>query len=116
MRLQLNPKELGAIDVQMVSSAHGISVTFFAEQLSTGQLLETQINQLRQSMADAGIQLSDLNIGQHGQSRQEGGFSNQNSQFAQTHQHDAALSESLVKETLQPERVVGQLGEVNYLA
>lgn len=115
MHLQLNPKELGAIDVQMVSSAQGVSVTFYAEQASTGRLLEMQMDQLRQSLTEAGIQLSGLNIGQHGQFSQEGGFLNQNPQFARTSQQAASLNETDIQETLRPERVVGQLGEVDYL-
>ncbi len=111
MRLQLNPKELGAIDVQMVTGAQGVSVTFFAEQASTSRLLETQMNQLRQSLNDAGIQLAGLNIGQHNQPRQEGG---QNPHFAQTRQLDALMNEKAIKETQHSERIIGPLGEVDY--
>ncbi|MCX6066476.1 MAG: flagellar hook-length control protein FliK, partial [Chloroflexi bacterium] len=115
MRLQLNPKELGAIDVQMVSNAQGVSVTFFAEQGSTRQLLETQINQLRQSLTDSGVQLTGLNIGQHGQSGQEGGFSNQSQQFVPYTQPDVPQAEIPVKESLRPERIAGSTTEVDYL-
>jgi flagellar hook-length control protein FliK len=116
LRLQLNPKELGAIEVQMVTGPHGVSVTFFAEQASTGRLLETQMNQLRQSLTEAGIQLSDLNIGQQGQPRQEGGSFNQHSQFAQPPQPQAASGEVKLQETLNPVRTPGQWSEVDYLA
>ncbi len=84
MHLQLNPKELGAIDVQMVRSAQGVSLSFVTEQASTGRLLETQINHLRQSLTESGIQLTNLNINQHSQSGgQQGGFFRQTPQFTQ---------------------------------
>jgi flagellar hook-length control protein FliK len=115
MHLQLNPKELGVIDVQMVSGPQGVSVTFSAEQPATGRLLETQLSQLHQSLTDAGVQISGLNIGQHGQPRQEGGFLNQNPQFAQAPQQDASLKEANIQKTRHPVRVTGQTGEVDYL-
>ncbi len=81
MHLQLNPRELGAIDVQMVKSSQGMSVTFAAEHASTGRLLETQIGQLRQSLTDSGVKLSELNISQQGFSSQQGSTSRQQNQF-----------------------------------
>jgi flagellar hook-length control protein FliK len=86
IRMQLNPGELGAIDVEMTHSAKGVSVSFITEQASTGQLIESQVNQLRQSLKDAGVQLVNLNISQHGQSYQEGGGFRQSQQFVQTSQ------------------------------
>jgi flagellar hook-length control protein FliK len=115
MRLQLNPKDLGAIDVEMAKDSHGVSVTFFAEQASTGKLLETQMNELRQSLMDSGVQLSELNISQHGQSGQKGGSQSQNTDFAQYSQQSFIETEAKIEETLRGERVSGQLGEVDYL-
>jgi flagellar hook-length control protein FliK len=116
MRLHLNPKELGVIDVQMIQSAQGVSVTFFAEQASTGRLLETQMNQLRQSLTDSGIQLSNLNIGQHGQPGQQGGSSKQGLPFAQYPNSGAARPETQaeIDSRLQPEQIAGQLQGVDY--
>ncbi len=70
LRIQLSPQDLGAIDIRLVSGPTGVSLTVIAEQASTGRLLEAQINQLRQSLTDAGVQLSNLNINQHNQSGQ----------------------------------------------
>lgn len=116
MRLHLNPKELGVIDVQMIQSAQGVSVTFFAEQASTGRLLETQMNQLRQSLTDSGIQLSNLNIGQHGQPGQQGGASKQGLPFAQYPNSGTARPETQaeIDSRLEPERIAGQLQGVDY--
>jgi hypothetical protein len=116
MSLQLNPKELGAIEVQMVRNTQGVSVTFFTEQASTGQLLESQMSNLRQSLKDAGVQLIGLNISQHDQPKQEGGFFRQDPQFNQTSQRNAFQTETASMERELPERIGGLLSnEVDYL-
>ncbi len=78
LRLQLNPQDLGAIDIRFTSNSQGISVTVFAEQASTGRLLETQLNHLRQSLNEAGVNLTQLNIHHHNLSHQHGGYAGQN--------------------------------------
>jgi len=115
MHLQLNPKELGTIDVEMVSTSQGVRVTFFAEQANTGKLLETQLNQLRESLIDSGVQLSGLNISQHGPSEQKGGFFSQDKNFTQYPQSDITRSEPDITETSRTERIARQSGEVDYL-
>ena len=94
MHLQLNPKELGFIDVQMVRSAQGVSVSFITEQASTGRLLETQINNLRQSLTDSGIQLSSVNINPQGQPGQQGSSFRQTPLFTQYANRVAVESET----------------------
>ncbi|MEW6180555.1 MAG: flagellar hook-length control protein FliK [Chloroflexota bacterium] len=75
LRVQLHPQELGGIDIRFASSAQGVSVTVYAEQASTGRLLEAQLNQLRQSLNDAGVNLTQLNIHHESPSHQSsGGF------------------------------------------
>ena len=115
MNIQLNPRELGAIEIQMVSSPKGVSVTFFAEQPGTGQMLESQMNQLRQSFKDAGIQLAGLNIGLQDQHRPEGGFSRQSQYFEQHFQRNAPQAENVMKEMERLQRVGGSSTEVDYL-
>lgn len=81
IRIQLHPQELGGIDIRFASSAQGVSVTVYAEQASTGRLLEAQLNQLRQSLNDAGVNLAQLNIHQESPSHQsQGGLGGQNPQ------------------------------------
>jgi flagellar hook-length control protein FliK len=115
MHLQLNPESLGAIDVEVVKDVEGVSVTFFAEQSSTGKLLETQLSQLRQSLVDSGVQLSSLNIGQHNHSGQEGGFSHQNTEFAQRARQEDFQKKNDLKESSRAGQVTGQTSEVDYL-
>lgn len=71
LRLQLQPQELGSIDVRLVSSSQGVAVTVFADQASTGRLLEMQIDQLRAALQDAGVQVSHLNVFQQNQPHHE---------------------------------------------
>jgi hypothetical protein len=115
MHVQLNPDVLGAVEVEMVRDAQGVSVTFFAEQASTGKLLETQLSQLRQSLVDSGVQLAGLNIGQHSHTGQEGGFQHQNMNFAQTPQRETFHREGHTQERPRAERMTGQTSEVDYL-
>jgi flagellar hook-length control protein FliK len=112
MHLQLNPKELGAIEVDMVSSSQGVQVTFFAEQASTGRLLETQLNQLRESLVDSGVQLSGLQIGQHNTPGQKGGMFGRDTNFAPFTQQN--FVESTVQDAPTVERSIGQSTEIDY--
>lgn len=78
IRVQLHPQELGGIDIRFASSAQGVSVTVYAEQASTGRLLEAQLNQLRQSLNEAGVNLAQLNIHHESPSHQsQGGLGGQ---------------------------------------
>jgi flagellar hook-length control protein FliK len=114
MRLQLNPDALGAIDVEVRKDVQGVRVTFFAEQSSTGKLLETQLAQLRQSLVDSGVQLSSVNIGQNSYSGQEGGSQHQNTNFAQTSHREDYQNELHVQESSHTELGTGQTTEVDY--
>ncbi len=115
IRMQLNPEKLGAIEVQMVHGSHGVSVNFITEQASTGQLLESQVSQLRQSLKEAGVQLVNLNINQHHQSNQEGGAFRQGQSFTQNPRRDFRQSETLVEERTRPLRIDGLTSEIDYL-
>ena len=112
--MQLNPGELGKIEVQMTHSAQGVSVSFITEQASTGQLLESQMSQLRQSLKEAGVQLTNLNISQHHQPNQEGGSFKQGQPFVQNPRRDVLQPEEAV-ERMRPQRIGGQTSEIDYL-
>jgi flagellar hook-length control protein FliK len=112
--MQLNPGELGKIEVQMTHSAQGVSVSFITEQASTGQLLESQVSQLRQSLKEAGVQLTNLNISQHHQPNQEGGSFKQGQPFVQNPRRDVSQPEESA-ERMRPQRIGGQTSEIDYL-
>lgn len=77
VRLQLYPEELGHIDLKITTTKNGIGVTMIADSSSTQDALRSDMNNLKQNMQQAGIQLSDLNIGQ-------GQNSNKQQQFEET--------------------------------
>jgi flagellar hook-length control protein FliK len=113
MHLKLNPKELGVIDVDMVSNAQGVHVTFFAEQASTGRLLETQLSQLRDALVDSGVQLSGLNIGQHNTQGQKGGAFSHDTNFAPLPRQSFAERNEDGSDA-PAERSIGQSSEIDY--
>ncbi len=90
LRLQLSPEHLGRIDIRLVNSGHGMGVTVLTEQAETGKLLEAQLDQLRQTLQDAGIQLSHLNIGQQPQG-------SKNAWQMQDHKRNSVTRRSLVE-------------------
>ena len=112
--IQLDPGELGKIEVQMTHNAQGVSVSFITEQASTGQLLESQVSQLRQSLKEAGVQLTNLNISQHHQPNQEGGAFKQGQPFVQNPRRDVLQPEES-SERMRPQRIGGQTSEIDYL-
>jgi flagellar hook-length control protein FliK len=64
MRLQLNPAELGKIDLHLVSRSGEIHIAMVAESASTGALLEHNMADLRQSLQQAGVSLAEVTVGQ----------------------------------------------------
>ncbi len=72
-RMQLSPQDLGQIDLKITSTHQGVGVSILAENAGTGKLLETQVAQLRQSLLDAGIQISNLQVGTHASQQQSSG-------------------------------------------
>ena len=65
LHLQLNPQDLGTIDMKVTHTQQGVSVSLMAENGATGKLLETQLGQLRQTLMEAGVQINQLHVGVH---------------------------------------------------
>ena len=74
VRMQLYPEELGHIDLRIVTTKDGIGVTMVADKVSTQQALKSEMDLLRQSIEQAGIQLSNLNINQGHHSTKQQSF------------------------------------------
>jgi flagellar hook-length control protein FliK len=70
IRIQLHPENLGKIDIRLSSDASGLGINIMAENASTKQLLESQVEILRQSLDNAGLHLSHMNFGMKGQEGQ----------------------------------------------
>lgn len=67
LRVRLSPAELGSIDIRLVSNQNGVAIVVLAEQAATSKLLEANMGRLQQTMTDAGVQISNLFVGQNGQ-------------------------------------------------
>jgi flagellar hook-length control protein FliK len=72
LRLQLFPESMGRIDLKMTSTSQGIGVSIIADQSDTNQLLQRNLENLRQSLTQAGVQLNSLNVSTQGNFDQSG--------------------------------------------
>lgn len=70
LRMQLYPEELGRIELRLTAGPEGLGVTLIADQAPTGRLIESQLNNLRQSLMQAGFQLANLDVGHEGSPNQ----------------------------------------------
>lgn len=77
VRMQLYPEELGHIDLRIVTTKDGISVTMLTEKASTQQVLKSDMDVLKQNIEQAGIQLTNLNINQGQNSNRQQAFDHQ---------------------------------------
>jgi flagellar hook-length control protein FliK len=103
-RLQLYPQDLGQIDMKITSTSHGVGVSLVAENAATSKLLEGQLNQLRQNLTDAGVQVTNLHIGtQAGQQQSSGSQLPYQKQFSHVYTNDSISTD--------PEIVYGAAGE-----
>ena len=74
LRLSLKPAHLGHIEVEMRLRAGELDATFAAPQAATRELLQDGLARLRDSLAQAGMDVATLNV-KNGQNRQNGGDS-----------------------------------------
>lgn len=73
MRIQIQPENLGKIDLKLVSNSDGMKVIMTAEVPATAKLLETHLDRLQQQLADAGVSISGMSVNSQGA---QGQFSN----------------------------------------
>jgi flagellar hook-length control protein FliK len=66
MRIQVHPENMGKIDLRLISNSDGIRVVMTAENPATAKLLENNMNQLNQSMKDAGLALNGTSVNSQG--------------------------------------------------
>ncbi len=77
-RLQLHPKELGAIDVRIRVEHQTANVWFGADHPAARAALESTLPQLRERLAADGLQLGQAQIGTQAQSQRQGGHQDAN--------------------------------------
>jgi flagellar hook-length control protein FliK len=64
LRLQLNPPDLGRIDLRLTSSSDGVRVSITADAAATGRLLERNLDDLKTALSNAGVSVLGLSVGQ----------------------------------------------------
>lgn len=60
--LRLNPPELGAVEVRIATEGDRSSVTFFASNAQTRELIESALPRLREMFEQQGLQLADAGV------------------------------------------------------
>jgi flagellar hook-length control protein FliK len=62
--LQLNPRELGTVNIEFSTERGELQVTMITREGTTRDLLDANLVRLRQNLADAGVVLGDLDVRQ----------------------------------------------------
>jgi flagellar hook-length control protein FliK len=93
LTLQLNPHELGSLDIEFSTEKGEVQVAIIARETSTRDLLEASVARLRQSLQDVGVNVGQLDI------RQGDRHSNEQSARQSTHQSQASDSSGPASKT-----------------
>ncbi len=72
LSFDLHPAELGAVSVDVVVDGGRVNVVLRAEQPAAVDLLRSELDQLRQLLADGGLDVGDLSLGHHGERNRPG--------------------------------------------
>lgn len=62
MKIQIQPENMGKIDLRLVSNSDGMRIVMTTEVPATGKLLETHLDQLQRQLADAGVSISGMSV------------------------------------------------------
>lgn len=91
-RIEISPRELGAVDVRLSMDEQGLRVHLSAEQAKTRELLHNELPRLRESLQQGGIVLADAQVGRETPgrdgARQQGAHGAFKSQHAPGHGRD----------------------------
>jgi flagellar hook-length control protein FliK len=114
--LELNPPDLGPVQVVLNVSNDLASVTFSSQQLEVRQALENALPRLREMMSESGIALGNasVNAGAEGRQGQDGqGSGRQGGSGGKGHGGDSALAEVTPR---QRTSILGGAGAVDTFA
>jgi flagellar hook-length control protein FliK len=76
VRLQLDPPNLGQVEVRLSHQEQGVSITLAAGQANGAQALGSRLDELRQGLVAAGVPLLDLSLEQGQTSWKQAGQGN----------------------------------------
>jgi flagellar hook-length control protein FliK len=68
--MQLNPPDLGSVRIHLTASEQGITARLFVHEESARQLLQSQLESLRQRLANAGVTLGKCDVSRDGSDSQ----------------------------------------------
>ena len=109
-RIQLDPPELGALEIKIKMTSDQMNVGFTSNQPMVREALEAQAPRLREMMEQEGINLADVNVSDQGQ-QQAGGQSGDEQML------DDGTNSTLESETENPQVTVSQSDSlVDYFA
>jgi flagellar hook-length control protein FliK len=114
LRIQLEPENMGRIDVRLVSGNDGVHVVMTAENANTSRLLESQLSNLRNNLSAAGIQLGGMSVGSQGAQNHFAGQNFANPVFMAASLSSALGRDETVTETRQ--RVVATASGLDWRA
>lgn len=83
LTLQLNPHELGSLDIEFSTDKGEMQVAIVARETSTRDLLEASVARLRQNLQDAGVNVGQLDIRQNSENNAGQQFRQSGNQSAQ---------------------------------
>lgn len=107
MRLQLNPKHLGKVDIQVIVNKNQVQLNLQAENRDVQSLLKEQLPELKASLGAQDLRLSKVDIGQLDQShlrnqnredQQQGSQQERREQMSERDAEREANSEELYSE------------------
>lgn len=107
--LQLNPAELGPLLIEMKIVEQNAQLQFVSGQAAVRSAVEQAIPQLRDALAEQGIDLADVNVGEHSRPQGESEFAQGDPALNQA-EADAETAELALNEaTTEGSSVPGQL-------
>lgn len=71
--LRLQPPQLGSVQIHLTATQHTISARVIVTQEGTQQLIQSQADQLRQSLAESGLVLGSFDVTRDGGGSSQGG-------------------------------------------
>jgi flagellar hook-length control protein FliK len=103
--LSLNPPDLGPLQVVINVSNNMADTTFISNNAEVRQALQDGMANLREKMAESGIQLGQANVNSGGRSQQEFSAASSNYPSTRLSETDANSSSSSIKQTTRVVRV-----------
>jgi flagellar hook-length control protein FliK len=71
-RIQLDPPELGLLEIKIKVQQDQVNVAFASGHQTVRDALETQAPRLKELMEQQGVDLTDVNVSDHGQQSSDG--------------------------------------------